>query len=77
MGCQCHVCSKSWLNIDCARLVVKVVNLQCPIQLYKQLWKGHDFLIKIPILLFNINIKWAISFIQVPKLENCGAYLKK
>ena len=72
-----RVCSKSWLNIDCAQLVVKVVNLQCPIQLYKQLWKGHDFSIKISILHFNTNIKWAINSIQIPNLENRGTHLKK
>ena len=55
---------KSWMNIDWARLVVKVVNFQCSIQLYKQLWKGHDFSILIFILLFNTNIKWVINLIK-------------
>ena len=63
--------------IDCARLVVKIVHFQCPIQLYKQLWKGHDFPINITMLLSNTNIKWAINLIHIPKLENCGTHPKK
>ena len=39
--------------------------------------KRSWFSIKISILLFNTNIKWAIDFIQIPKLENCGTHLKK
>ena len=65
------------MNIDSARLVVKVINFQCPIHLYKELWKGHDFSIKIFILLFNTNIKWAIKLIQIPNLENFATHLKK
>ena len=65
------------MNIDCARLVVKVVDFQRPIQLYKQLWKGHDFSMKNSILLFNTNIKWASNLIQIPKLKNCDTHLKK
>ena len=48
---------KSLLNIDCAWVVVKVGNFQCPIQLCSRLLKDHDFSIKISILLFSTNIK--------------------
>ena len=39
--------------------------------------KGLYLSIKISVLLFNTDIKWAIHFIQTPKLENCGIHLKK
>ena len=57
------------MNIDCARLVVKVINFQCPIQLYKQLWKGHNFSLKFPFYISRLILSELIILIQNTKIE--------